>query len=70
MGAHRKMGRHVTVHVHVFRHIIYVEIPGGNAGLRGVNFKRSLKKATKEAISGDLPIDTQVKVWACTCMSG
>ena len=41
-------------------------IPGGSAGRKGVDFKRSLKKATKEALSGELPIDRQVEV--CTCM--
>ena len=35
-----------------------------------MDFKRSLKKATEESVSGDLPIDTQMKVWVCTCMSG
>ena len=31
-------------------------------------FKTSLKKVTRETLSGNLPIDTQVKVRAC--MSG
>ena len=34
--------------------------------LEGVDYKQSLKKATKEALSGKLPIDKQVEV--CTCM--
>ena len=66
MGAHRETGQNVKANVHVFRHIIFVNIPGGSAGRKGVDYKRSLKKATKEALSGELPIDRQVEV--CTCM--
>ena len=66
--AHSEAGQHVTAHVHVLRHIIFVKIPGCSAGRKGVDYKRSLKKATKEALSGELPIHKQVEVCTCTCM--
>ena len=37
--AHSEAGQHVTAHVHVLRHIIFVQIPGGSAGRKGVDYK-------------------------------